>query len=51
MPIWGLLQFAMGLVVIISCLALIINKLNLIERAEVEAWKSQLQKARQKIRS
>ncbi len=42
MAIWAIWQFAMALAVAISCIALIIGKLHMIERAEQEAWTSRL---------
>lgn len=42
MQLWQALQFAAALFVLISCIALIINKLHMIERAEFGQWKAQL---------
>lgn len=42
MPYWGMLHFAMGLAVVGSCIALIICRLHMIEKAELEEWKRNL---------
>lgn len=38
MPVWGFLYFAMALALTIGCLALIIEQLHMVQRAEQEAW-------------
>lgn len=46
MELWQALQFALALHVAISALALIINKFNIIQRAELSSWK---RKAKERI--
>lgn len=42
---WALLQFAFALASVISCIALIINKMHIIQRAEEqELWKELTEK-------
>ena len=44
MEVWAILEFAFALVAVIACFALTIDKLHAIERAEREAWLSELKK-------
>jgi len=39
---WALLQFAFALAWVISCIALIISKMHIIERAEEHEWWKEL---------
>lgn len=41
---WALLQFAFALAAVISCIALIIGELHMIERAEEQEWWRQYKK-------
>ena len=50
MQTWAIWQFAMALAVTISCIALIINKLHMIERANTEEWIRKLKDQVQQIR-
>lgn len=50
MATWAIWQFAMALAVAISCIALIIGKLHMIERAEREVWIERLKNQIQLIR-
>ena len=49
MQIWAIWQFAMALAVVISCIALIIGQMHMIEKAEMAAWKRELRKKRQQL--
>ena len=42
MQIWALLQFAGALAVVVSCIALIIGRMHIIERAEEHEWWKEL---------
>jgi len=42
MELWVILQFAFALVAVIACIALTLEGLNAIDRAEAQAWQRQL---------
>jgi hypothetical protein len=42
MQVWMILEFAFALAATISCIALILGELHLIERVEKEQWLNQL---------
>ena len=44
MEVWAILEFAFALVAVIACFALTIDKLHAAEKAEREAWLSELKK-------
>jgi hypothetical protein len=46
---WALLQFAFALATAVSCFALIIGELHIIERAEEQEWQRQLEEKAAKI--
>jgi len=49
MQLWALLQFAFALAVAVSCFALIIGELHVIERAEEQKFWTQLKEKAAKI--
>lgn len=50
MQLWALLQFAFALTVAISCFAIILGELHIIERAEEQKWREQLEETITRIR-
>ena len=42
MELWAVLQFAFALVTAIACIALTVERLHIIERAEAQSWQRQL---------
>jgi len=45
MQSWALLEFAFALATVIGCIALIIGKLHMIERVEMQQWLRQLRES------